>query len=94
MDEKRAGRLQDLVGAAQLSDLAHKVPAALRVVRRRALVRASIDINLPNLLYQQLRKAANRRSYRLDRRPQQPILATLFPDHPNGPLMDTRRDLA
>src|SRR6187549_4117016 len=69
LGEIRAGQLQDLVGLAQLANLALEFLDALLLGCRRTRPCTAVALALANPPSQRLGRAADLRSDRLDRRP-------------------------
>ena len=90
LGEIRAGQLQDLVGAAQLLDLALQVLDALGLGGADTRSATGINLRLLDPFQQRLRYAAKLRCDRLARRPQRRVLPAVLLHQPHGPLTDLR----
>ena len=93
LGEKRAGQLQDLVGLAQLLDLALELLDPLHLRRRRSLPLAGLTFVLVHPVGQGLRRAADLGRDGFDRRPLRRVLAAGLGNHAHGALADLGAEL-
>ena len=89
----RAGRLQDVVGPAQLLDLAFQFLDALRLRSGGADTQTAVDLGLLDTFVEGLRHAANLGSYRLNGCLQRGIVGSVLLHHANSAFANFRGEL-
>ncbi len=81
----RAGLAKDLVGLAKLAGLALQCLDPLTFLGRRAIPDALVALGLPNPVVKGLRRAADLRRDRDNRRPFRSVIASVLRHHPHCP---------
>ena len=84
LGEKRAGQLENLIGSAQLLDLALQGLHVRTFLCAQAFAYPGVNLLLLDPVVKRLRHAADLGSNRFNAGPQGGVLAAVFLHHPNG----------